>query len=189
MKLAARALLALAAALVLAASEPAPAAPKSSLYTNFQQALTSYATSEADAGRKAALEAAAALFDNTSNSLAADLVDASNAVKKLEAAFGTSDGTVSAFLDDNILAAYVAVYARANQAYVGAQQKELARNNYRAIARIAKTHLAQVRKAGKAFPEVADPSISRVRRFKALVTLEKYGAGLAKRYKVALNEF
>lgn len=187
----ARAALVLALAAGFAVPASAPAAPATDLYTSFQSGLTTYAGSEADSVKQAALQAAAALFDDASPSLAADIADAIKAFPKIEKAYGTNDATLGALLDANISYAYLAVFTRSNQAYVGAAQKELARRNVGAVKRLALTQNAKLRKALKAFPETPNPNkpISRVTKLKALLALEKYGAALGKRYKIELNAF
>lgn len=164
MKIVARPVFALVLAAGLFAAAPAPAAPVSAMYTSFQQTLADLVAAETDPAQKTALEQSVALFDNTSKSFAADLTDGQNAIKKLEAAYGTSDANMTALLDGHVAVANVAALFRANQAFQGTQVKLLARGNLGAILRVVNVHNAQLKKYTKAFPAVADPSITRVDR-------------------------
>jgi len=188
-RLTTRTTLALALGLSLLTASPAPAAPFSALYTNHQIALLSQADTEPDAARKAALQAAAALFDNTSKSFAADLTDGMNAIKKLEAAYGTADASMNARLDGIVLGSYTAAFFRGNQAYQGAALKLVGRGDYRSVAALAKSHARRATALTNRFPAEPNPSITRVQRMKALISFEKYGVALARRFKIALNAF
>lgn len=187
MKLFRPVLLAFAGLAFLAA--PAGAAPYSNQYTNVVQALESLAESETDPAKDKALADAIAFFANTSKSYAADMTDMVNAIKKLEAAYGTSSESISSFLDSTILGTYVLAFGRAQQAYVGAALKETQKGNYSAIAKLAKAHTAKLNKANKFFPsEPPSKPITRAQKLNALKVLDNYGVALAKRYKVALNQ-
>lgn len=189
MHLATRMTLALGLGLGLLTAAPATAAPYSAQFTSVHDALVSKAADETDAAKKAALTAAAALFDNTSKSFAADLTDAMNAIAKLQKAYGTSDSEMNMYLDGLVQSAYLPVFFRGNQAYQGAALKLVNQGNYRAVAALAKTHAARATALTKRFPDVADPSITRLQKMKALIAFEKYGFALAKRFKITLNQF
>lgn len=189
MKLATRLTLALTLGVGLLSAVPASAAPYSTQFTNVQQALVGLADGESDPAKKAALQAAAALFDNTSKSFATDLTDAMNAIIKLEKAYGTSDAAMTAYLDGLVQSAYLPVFFRGNQAYQGAATKLVAQGNYRAVASLAKSHAKRAQALAKLFPDTPNPSITRVKKMKALIAFEKYGFALAKRFKVTLNQF
>ncbi|MCE9637449.1 MAG: hypothetical protein K8T90_17230 [Planctomycetes bacterium] len=189
MHLATRMTLALALGLGLLTAVPATAAPYSAQFTSVHDALVSKATDETDPAKKAALTAAAALFDNTSKSFAADLTDAMNAITKLEKAYGTSDPAMTLYLDGLVQSAYLPVFFRGNQAYNGAALKLVNKGDYHAVAALAKSHAAKATALSKRFPEVANPSITRLQKMKALIAFEKYGFALAKRFKITLNQF
>ena len=189
MNLATRLTLALTLGVGLLTAVPASAAPYSTQFTNVQIALIGMAEAESDGAKKAALEAAAALFDNTSKSLATDLTDAMNAVKKLEAAYGTSDPAMTLYLDGLVQSAYLPAFFRGNQAYQGAAVKLVNQGNYRAVAALAKSHAKRAAAVNKLFPSTPDPSITRIKKLKGLISFERYGFSLAKRYRVTLNQF
>lgn len=188
MKLAARLTLGLVLGASLAASLPASAAPHGPSMTNFQAALVSLAGAETDTAKQTALNNAAALFNNKSKNYATDLQDLINAVKKIEAAYGTSDPTMNQFLDNIVIGAYLNCLLHGNDAFRQAALKETGKRNFRAVVALTKTHEQKVKTFSKAFPDTPPSKpISRVKKLTACRVFELYGAALAKRYKIALN--